>query len=71
MFQKSEISWSDDLAKIALNFEMESSPCDDEENHNGDSLIVYFLDQILSYDEVHLVSYEGDIPEEAKVIIAD
>jgi len=41
-FSPSNISWSSDLAALALWYQIETAPCDDRVNKNGQTLIDYF-----------------------------
>lgn len=70
-FKEVDIDWSEDLAAIALAFENSAAPCDSEVNADGDSLMVFALDIIEDYDELHLLSYEGPFTEDPKDVISD
>jgi len=70
-FKQVAIQWSDDLAALALNFNNEAAPCDAEVNKAGDSLLMYVLDNIDDYDELHMVSYEGPYTPDPKDVIID
>ena len=65
------IERSEQLSAIGVNFLKEAAPCDDYENYRGESLVIYFTDNVKNYEEAHLMSYEGEYTNDPKVIIGD
>ena len=69
-FKQVDIKWNDNLAALALAFENEAAPCDHELNADGDSLLMFVLDNLDDYEQLHMVSYEGPYTTDPKEIIA-
>ena len=67
----SSITKNDQLTAISASFLKEAAPCSSYENAAGENMILYFVNQVESYEKAHLMSYIGDYTDNPKDVIVD